>query len=60
MKRHLPGADNFDSMDEPNPTNADDEDYLGPADALRLVFDSTVDTIAPDEVEARVWERISA
>lgn len=39
---------------------AEDDDYLGPADALRLVQDPTVDTIAPDEVERAVWRRISA
>lgn len=57
VRRHLPGADD-DDMEE-SALSAADDDYLGPADAVRLVRDPSVDTIAPDEVEAVVWERLS-
>lgn len=53
----MPGGDD-DNMEDMALGTADD-DYITPGDALRLVRDSSVDTIAPDEVEAKVWERLS-
>lgn len=55
-RRPLPGG-NQDSDDEKDHPNSGDE-YLGPADALRLLRDPSVNTLAPLEVEMRAWERI--
>ena len=37
----------------------EDEGFILTADALRLVLDPTVDTIAPSNVEKTVWRRIA-
>ncbi|KAF9519810.1 hypothetical protein BS47DRAFT_997934 [Hydnum rufescens UP504] len=55
-RRSLPGRTE-DSDGEGDDPHSDDE-YLGPADALRLLRDPLVDTLAPPEVEVRAWERI--
>jgi len=40
--------------------NDDDEDgYITPEDAVKLVRDDTIATFASGEVEASVWRRIS-
>jgi hypothetical protein len=57
IRRQLPGVSE-ENMDDPSTGSSDDE-YLGIADALRLLLDATVDSAAPAEVEALVWERIS-
>jgi hypothetical protein len=55
-RRLLPGRTE-DSDGEGDDPHSDDE-YLGPADALHLLRDPLVDTLAPPEVEVRAWERI--
>lgn len=40
--------------------NDDDEDgYIAPEDAVKLVRDNSIATFASGEVEASVWRRIS-
>jgi hypothetical protein len=39
--------------------NADDEDFLTPPDAVKLVRDASVVTEAPRDVESAVWRRIA-
>jgi hypothetical protein len=59
MRRPAPGMGDVNmEFDDPSVGSRDDE-YLGTADALRLLRDPTVDSVAPVEVEALVWERIS-
>lgn len=57
MRRKLSGV-NGEDMDEASTDNGDDG-YLGIGDALPLLRDPTVDSVAPEEVEVLVWERIS-
>lgn len=58
MGRQLPSSAGDDDMHK-STLEANAEEYLGPADALRLLRDTTVDSEAPAEVQNRIWARIS-
>ncbi|KAF8887981.1 SGT1 protein-domain-containing protein [Gymnopilus junonius] len=53
-RRKLPGA--ADSDDD---AEVDNEDFIAGEDAIKLVRNSSIDTLAPAEVEKIVWQRIS-
>lgn len=55
-RRKLPGAPESD--DEDNAIR-DDETFLAAVDAVNLVRDPSIDTLAPPLVEQIVWTRIS-
>ena len=57
-RRQLPGTQDSDAEDG-GPSQADDDEYLGVADALKILRDPSVDSVATSEVEARMWDRIS-
>lgn len=53
-RRRLPGApDSDDDVDIHH------EDFISVQDAIKLVRDPSVETLAPAEVENLVWHRIS-
>ncbi|PCH33386.1 SGT1-domain-containing protein [Wolfiporia cocos MD-104 SS10] len=57
-RRRYPGA--RESDDEGDIAgDVQDEDYISVQDALRIVRDPLVDTLAPSQVEETVWQRIS-
>lgn len=58
MGRQLPSSAGDDDMHK-STLEVNAEEYLGPADALRLLRDTTVDSEAPAEVQNRIWARIS-
>lgn len=55
-RRKLPGA--AESDDEGN-ENSDPESFIAIEDAVRLVRDLSIDTLAPSAVEKIIWRRIS-
>jgi len=56
-KRQRPGRDQSD--DESNDLVEDDDNYISPNDALKVVRDDPVQTKASGKVENAVWDRIS-
>ncbi|KIJ68680.1 hypothetical protein HYDPIDRAFT_173344 [Hydnomerulius pinastri MD-312] len=56
-RRRLPGAKESD--DEGDIADDKDDEYIAVEDALSLVRDTTMDTVAPKAVEVAVWQRIS-
>ena len=56
-KRQRSARDQSD--DEGNDLAEDDENYISPKDALKVVRDNPVQTRAPSMVESSVWDRIS-
>ncbi|KAH7883844.1 SGT1-domain-containing protein [Phlebopus sp. FC_14] len=55
-RRRLPGTQDSDDEDA---TDSKDEQYIAVEDALALVRDTSIDTLAPKAVENTVWQRIS-
>ena len=56
-KKQKLGRDQDD--DEGNDPAEDDDNYISPNDALKVVRDGLVQTRAPGKVENAVWGRIS-
>ncbi|KAH9487088.1 Protein ecdysoneless-like protein [Psilocybe cubensis] len=54
-RRKLPGSADSDNED----VEKDDDEYLATEDAIKLVRDASIETLAPPAVEKTVWERIS-
>lgn len=57
-RRRLPGAKESDDEGDGN-IEDDDDDFIVVEDALKLVRDASVHTMAPPNVEKTVWQRIS-
>lgn len=56
-KAQRPGRDESD--DEGNDLVEDEDGYISVEDALKVVWDESVQTRAPSKVENAVWDRIS-
>ncbi|KAF8640995.1 hypothetical protein AX17_000640 [Amanita inopinata Kibby_2008] len=58
FRRKLPGTAESDVEGE-DEDEVEDDEWICADDAVRLVRDSTCDTLAPEAVEKIVWQRIS-
>ncbi|KAG6866851.1 hypothetical protein C0991_008787 [Blastosporella zonata] len=56
-RRQLPGVNEDEDRD--NATNDDDDEYISAQDAINLIRDQSIPTVAPDAAEAIVFRRIS-
>lgn len=59
-RRQLPGASQgSDDEKDGGIGSTEDDGFLAPSDALRVLRDTNSDTIAPEGIESIVWERIA-
>jgi len=56
QRRKLPGAADSDNEDA---DIGDDDSFIAIEDAVKLVRDPLISTLAPEDVERLVWERIA-
>lgn len=57
VKTQRPGRDESD--DEGNDLTEDKDGYISVGDALKAIWDDSVQTRAPNKVENAIWDRIS-